>query len=87
METLDQAPREALIEVTIAEVTLDDSKALGVEWALNLGLGAYRGGTDPAVDEAIRLAPRIEAMLAQGKGEGGTVETAFAALAEALDGG
>jgi general secretion pathway protein D len=43
METLDQAPREALIEVTIAEVTLDDSKALGVEWALNLGLGAYRG--------------------------------------------
>ncbi len=43
METLDQAPREALIEVTIAEVTLDDNKALGVEWALNLGLGAYRG--------------------------------------------
>jgi len=61
--------------------------SLHAEMADLVRLGAYRGGTDPAVDEAIRLAPRIEAMLAQGKGEGGTVETAFAALAEALDGG
>jgi general secretion pathway protein D len=43
MESLDQPPREALIEVTIAEVTLDDSTALGIEWALNLGLGDLRG--------------------------------------------
>ena len=49
-------------------------------------LGAYRAGTDPAVDEALRLAPRIEAVLAQGKGERGTVEGALAALAEAMDG-
>jgi flagellum-specific ATP synthase len=47
-------------------------------------LGAYRAGTDPAVDEALRLAPRIEAVLAQGKGERGTVEGAFAALAAAM---
>ena len=53
-------------------------------------LGAYRAGTDPAVDEALRLAPRIEAVLAQRKGERGTIEGAFAALADAMaeeDGG
>ncbi len=50
-------------------------------------LGAYRAGTDPAVDEAVRLVPRIEAVLRQGKGENsGGVEGAFAALAEALAG-
>ena len=48
-------------------------------------LGAYRAGTDPAVDEAVRLAPRIEALLAQAKEEGGTVAGAFAALAEAIE--
>ena len=47
-------------------------------------LGAYRAGTDAAVDEALRLAPRIEAVLAQGKGERGTVEGAFASLAAAM---
>jgi flagellum-specific ATP synthase len=60
--------------------------SLHAEMADLVRLGAYRTGTDPAVDEAIRLAPRIEAMLAQGKGEAGTVEAAFAALAAALDG-
>ncbi len=48
-------------------------------------LGAYRAGTDPEVDQALRLAPRIEAMLMQGKDERGTVEDAFAALAVALE--
>ena len=48
-------------------------------------LGAYRAGDDPAVDEAIRLAPRIEAMLAQAKGDRDTVAGAFAALAEAME--
>ena len=43
--------------------------SLHAEMADLVRLGAYRTGTDPAVDEAIRLAPRIEAMLAQGKGE------------------
>ncbi|GGC34908.1 flagellum-specific ATP synthase [Siccirubricoccus deserti] len=61
--------------------------ALHAEMADLVRLGAYRAGADPAVDAAIRLAPRIEAMLAQGKGEekGGTVEAAFAALAMALE--
>jgi general secretion pathway protein D len=37
IENLDQAPREAIIEATVAEVTLTDSDTLGVEWILNLG--------------------------------------------------
>ena len=48
-------------------------------------LGAYRAGSDPAVDEAIRLAPRIEAVLAQGREERGTVEDAFHRLADAME--
>lgn len=36
LETLDQPTRAALIEVTVAEVTLDDSTNLGVEYLLNL---------------------------------------------------
>jgi general secretion pathway protein D len=37
IESLDQAPREAIIEVTVAEVTLSDNDTLGIEWILNLG--------------------------------------------------
>lgn len=49
-------------------------------------LGAYRPGADPGVDQAVRLFPRIEAMLRQGRGEdSGGVEGAFAALAAALE--
>jgi flagellum-specific ATP synthase len=59
--------------------------ALQAEMADLVRLGAYRTGTDPAVDEALRLAPRIEAMLAQRKGERTGVAEAFAALAEALE--
>jgi len=39
LQTLDKAPREALIEVTVAEVTLSDKEQLGVEWALKLAPG------------------------------------------------
>lgn len=47
-------------------------------------LGAYRPGADPAADRALRLAPRIEAVLTQPKGEAATAAEAFAALADAL---
>jgi len=41
MEMLDQPSPLVLIEVTIAEITLDDQQQLGVEWQLkNLDLGA-----------------------------------------------
>lgn len=39
LEALDKAPREALIEVTVAEITLDDSTNLGVEWTLMNHIG------------------------------------------------
>ena len=37
IESLDQAAREAIIEVTVAEITLTDNDTLGVEWILSLG--------------------------------------------------
>ena len=48
-------------------------------------LGAYRAGTDPATDEALRLAPRIESVLRQLKGERSTLPDAFAALHDAME--
>ena len=41
--------------------------ALYAEMADLVRLGAYKAGSDPRVDEAVALAPRIEAMLRQGK--------------------
>lgn len=43
--------------------------ALQAEMADMVRLGAYRPGTDAAVDEALRLSPAIEAVLRQAKGE------------------
>ena len=39
IESLDQAPREVLIEVTVAEVTLNGAADFGVEWQTSVGLG------------------------------------------------
>lgn len=47
-------------------------------------LGAYRSGSDAAVDEAIRLAPRIEEVLRQGRTEKSDLRTAIASLRLAL---
>lgn len=47
-------------------------------------MGAYRPGADPAVDEALALAPRIEAVLRQEKSTQTDIEAAFAMLREAL---
>ena len=48
-------------------------------------LGAYKQGTDPAVDEAVSLAPRIEAALRQDRRERRSLAESFASLAEALE--
>ena len=58
--------------------------ATQAEMADLVRLGAYRPGTDPATDEALRLAPRVEALLHQAKRERSTLPDAFAALADAL---
>src|SRR6185369_6106490 len=47
-------------------------------------LGAYRRGTDPAVDEAIRLYPGIESFLGQLRAERSDLETGYGQLAEIL---
>jgi flagellum-specific ATP synthase len=49
-------------------------------------LGAYRAGTDPAVDEALRLTPAIEAFLRQSPGDQSGFLEAFQQLNQALAG-
>ena len=48
-------------------------------------LGAYRKGSDPKVDEAIKYYPRIEAVLSQDKNERTDLETGYRELADAIE--
>lgn len=48
-------------------------------------LGAYRAGSDPAVDEAIHYQPALERFLAQEKTESSDLEQGYAELAAILD--
>jgi flagellum-specific ATP synthase len=43
-------------------------------------LGAYRAGSDPKVDEAVRLAPALEEVLKQSRNEAATLAESFQAL-------
>lgn len=45
MQRLDQPARSAIIEVTVAELLLDDSTQMGVEWLASFDLGGGRTGT------------------------------------------
>ena len=47
-------------------------------------IGAYRRGSDPQVDRAILLEPKLEAFLAQDKGEATPLDAAFDRLADVL---
>jgi flagellum-specific ATP synthase len=47
-------------------------------------LGAYKSGSDPLVDQAVRLSPGIETFLTQSKHEPASVADGFAQLAEVL---
>jgi flagellum-specific ATP synthase len=47
-------------------------------------LGAYKAGTNPEVDEAVRLYPQLEAFLAQSKSERATLSQGYDALAAIL---
>jgi flagellum-specific ATP synthase len=58
--------------------------ALHADMADMVRLGAYRTGTDPAVDEALALAPRIEAVLRQDRTETTSLDDSFHRLREAL---
>lgn len=59
--------------------------ALYADMADLVRLGAYRPGADPAVDEAVTLAPRIEAALRQNIGELASLPESFARLQTALE--
>ncbi len=50
-------------------------------------LGAYRPGTDPRVDQALRLSPSIEALLRQTKTEPSQIDEDFARLHTVLTAG
>jgi flagellum-specific ATP synthase len=58
--------------------------SLHAEMADMVRLGAYRAGTDAAVDEALRLVPAIDALLRQAKEEKSTFDEAFARLREVM---
>ncbi|GAC1343950.1 MAG: flagellar protein export ATPase FliI [Acetobacteraceae bacterium] len=47
-------------------------------------LGAYQPGADPAADEALRLAPMIEGLLRQSRGEPSSLDEAFSQLEAVL---
>ncbi|MEC9235770.1 MAG: flagellum-specific ATP synthase FliI, partial [Pseudomonadota bacterium] len=47
-------------------------------------LGAYRKGSDPAVDEAIKLYPPIEEFLRQNKDEQTSIDEGFARMNQIL---
>ena len=59
--------------------------ALHAEMGDVVRLGAYRAGSDPAVDEAILLAPRIEAVLRQDRDERTGLDETFALLRAAME--
>ena len=58
--------------------------AVQADMADMVRLGAYRAGTDPAVDEALALAPAIEAVLRQDRAETAGLDRAFTALGIAI---
>ncbi len=47
-------------------------------------IGAYKKGSDPMIDEAIRYQPDLEAFLSQGKGERSDLESGYATIANIL---
>jgi flagellum-specific ATP synthase len=49
-------------------------------------LGAYKAGTNPEVDEAMRLYPHLEAFLAQGKTERAVLSEGYEALSAIMGG-
>ena len=76
-----QTPRER-------EITGEARRALSSYSNMEelIRIGAYRAGSDPTVDQAIRLNPALEAFLGQDKEEATDLETGFARLEAILAG-
>jgi flagellum-specific ATP synthase len=62
-------------------------RALHADMADMVRLGAYKRGSDTAVDEALRVAPRLDAMLSQGRDDPTSLDLGFSQLAQALGDG
>jgi flagellum-specific ATP synthase len=58
--------------------------ALHADMADMIRLGAARPGSDPMLDRAMKVVPRLEAMLRQERDEAADLASSFAALADAL---
>ena len=52
IKQLDKAPRQVLVEVIAAEVTLTDDFRLGVEWAVRAGRFDFVSTTEPGTSSA-----------------------------------
>jgi flagellum-specific ATP synthase len=61
--------------------------ALYADMADMVKLGAAKPGADPALDRAMRIVPRIEAMLTQGRAEPTGIAESFSRLAAAMKDG
>ena len=59
--------------------------AVAADMADLVRLGAYRRGTDPGVDEALDLAPRIEDAIRQSRGQQAGADDGFLRLQQAID--
>lgn len=49
-------------------------------------LGAYKNGTDPEIDEAIGLMPKLNNFLKQGRHERSTLQEGFQTLRQIMNG-
>ncbi len=85
LRSLSRAAASVLTQAQTALLREARAKlALHADMADMARLGAYRPGTDPAVDAALRIVPRIEAMLTQGRDEPTSIEASFALLQAAM---
>jgi flagellum-specific ATP synthase len=80
MPGCNTGPEQAVIDETRRVLATYDNMAELIR------LGAYRAGSDPDVDRAIKLFPKLDAFLAQRKDERGALQSGYGQLAEILGG-
>jgi len=85
IKQLDRMPRQVLIEVLVAEITLTDSTKLGIDWALREGsfrlaqqsITTSTGTTSPITAPALNLGSLIPGAIASGLPGAGLTAFAF----------
>ena len=85
IQQMDKAPRQVMIEVTVAEVTLTNDQEFGVAWlANNADLGRFNGNISSGVLSGAGLAVRYHEEPYGHELTAGALAQARAVLAEAL---